>query len=57
VAVWDSKGSFDSFHSETLMPALSNVFGGFRDLPRNKALRSRISSRCDAVPGVGLDMC
>jgi hypothetical protein len=37
VAVWDSKGSFDSFFSETLMPALKNVSGGFSGPPQERS--------------------
>ncbi|MGP0031801.1 MAG: hypothetical protein ACLPVF_14995 [Acidimicrobiales bacterium] len=35
-AVWDSKDSFDRFLSETLMPALGNVSGGFAGPPEER---------------------
>ena len=35
-AVWDSKDAFDRFSSETLMPALSNVSGGFSGPPQRR---------------------
>ena len=37
VAVWDSKDSFDSFASETLMPALASLEGGFAGPPQERA--------------------
>ena len=36
VAVWDSKESYDHFMSETLMPALSQVSGGFTGIPQRR---------------------
>ncbi len=33
-AVWDSKNSFDRFLTETLMPTLPTVKGGFTDPPQ-----------------------
>ena len=36
VAVWDSKGSYDHFMSEILMPALSQVSGGFTGIPQRR---------------------
>ena len=36
-AVWDSKDAFDRFLSETLMPALSNVSGGFSGPPQERS--------------------
>ena len=36
VATWDSEASFDSFVSETLMPALQNTTGGFAGPPQQR---------------------
>ena len=36
VAVWDSKGAFDKFLSDTLMPALQKVKGGFAGPPQER---------------------
>ena len=36
VAAWDSKGSFDRFLSDTLMPALQKVKGGFAGPPQER---------------------
>jgi len=36
VAVWDSKKSYDHFMSTTLMPALSQVTGGFSAIPQRR---------------------
>jgi hypothetical protein len=37
VAVWDSKGAFDRFFADTLMPALPNVSGGFAGPPQERS--------------------
>jgi hypothetical protein len=37
VAVWDSKGAFDGFLKETLLPALPKVKGGFAGPPQERA--------------------
>jgi hypothetical protein len=37
VAVWDSKGAFDRFLSDTLMPALQKVKGGFAGPPQERS--------------------
>jgi hypothetical protein len=37
VAVWDSKGAFDKFLSDTLMPALQKVKGGFAGPPQERS--------------------
>lgn len=37
VAVWDSKETFDRFLSETLLPTLSQVSGGFAGPPLERA--------------------
>ena len=36
VAVWDSKATFDRFLSETLMPTLPKVTGGFAGPPQER---------------------
>jgi hypothetical protein len=36
VAVWDSKESYDHFMSETLLPTLSQVSGGFTGIPQRR---------------------
>jgi hypothetical protein len=36
VSVWDSKETCDKFMSETLMPALSKVSGGFTGMPQQR---------------------
>ncbi len=36
VAVWDSKESYDHFMSQTLMPTLSQVSGGFTGIPQRR---------------------
>jgi hypothetical protein len=36
VAVWDTKETYDRFMSETLMPALSQVSGGFDGMPQQR---------------------
>lgn len=36
-AVWDSQDSFDRFVTETLMPALQKVKGGFAGPPQQRA--------------------
>ncbi len=36
-AVWDSKGSFESFLSETLLPALQKTSGGFAGPPQQRS--------------------
>jgi hypothetical protein len=36
VAVWDSQKSFDQFVSESLMPALEKVKGGFAGPPQQR---------------------
>jgi len=38
VAVWDSKGSFDRFLSETLIPALQKVKAGFAGPPQERSM-------------------
>ena len=38
VAVWDSKGAFDKFLSDTLMPALQKVKGGFAGPPQERSM-------------------
>jgi hypothetical protein len=38
VAVWDSKGAFDRFLSDTLMPALQKVKGGFAGPPQERSM-------------------
>jgi hypothetical protein len=35
-AVWDSEASFDKFVSETLMPSLQSVAGGFSGPPEQR---------------------
>jgi hypothetical protein len=37
VAVWDSKEAYDRFMSETLMPTLSKVSGGFSGHPQERS--------------------
>jgi hypothetical protein len=37
VAVWDSKGGFDRFLKETLLPSLPKVKGGFKSPPQERA--------------------
>ncbi len=37
VAVWDSKGSFDSFLTGTLLPALEKTSGGFAGPPQERS--------------------
>ena len=34
VAIWDNRASFDTFVSETLMPALQSTEGGFANPPQ-----------------------
>jgi hypothetical protein len=36
-AVWDSEASFDKFVSDTLMPALKSVAGGFSGPPQQRS--------------------
>jgi hypothetical protein len=36
-AVWDQKASFDSFLSETLLPALQKTSGGFAGPPQERS--------------------
>jgi hypothetical protein len=36
VAVWDSKETCDQFMSETLIPTLSHVSGGFAGVPQQR---------------------